>query len=147
MKNRAKQRQNIIKRLQALDSTILRKHSKVSNQISYQRGTTKTALIKLVRSLPHNTADERRSLRNIEGVLEQYERVQAFGEKGLVQNYYDVGSEETRRFIRIQEEKGWSSTEILLALENNYDAIQHMGSDDMWKFTSVSDEDGTTIFE
>lgn len=134
-------RRDIIKRLKSLNSMTLRYYSKISSQVNYQYGNTKTALIRAVRQLPKGGAVEQQYLGEINQVLETYENIVQGGVFGLVTNIYNAGSEEVQRFIRVQRAKGWSEEEILVAVENNYDAIQHMNYENMVQMGAPTGEE------
>lgn len=133
-------RKDIINRLKALDSKTLRFYSKISSQINYQ-ANTKTALIREVRQLPRGTYIEQYQLKHINELLETYESIANEGEYGLVNNIYNSGSEEIQMFIRVQRARGWSEVEILVAVESNYDAIQHMNYENMVQMGAPSDDE------
>lgn len=134
-------RKDIINRLKALDSKTLRYYSKISSQVNYQYGSTKTALIKAVRQIPKGSHMEQRKLGQINQLLEIYENITKEGEYGLVNNIYNAGSEEIQMFIRVQRARGWSEVEILVAVENNYDAIQHMNYENMVQMGAPTGEE------
>ena len=114
----------------------LRELSQRTSLISYQRGFTKHGLEKIIKSTKNRSV-----LKALSDTVSIYER---YGTAGGVTTIVDdivatTPDAKIKQFISIQRSKGWDDSEILIAIDNSYDTILYMVSDDMMRLESMQE--------
>lgn len=144
-----KKQKDLLQRISNLDSKLLRAITRQTSIITYQRGRTKTALSKAVKSTRSKTI-----LSSISDLLETFEEVSKATDfigsesertdfNSVYKTIYKQSNENVQRFMRIMEAKGWSKNDIIIAVDNTYDVISYMTSEDMMR---INDLDELRIF-
>ena len=144
-----KKQKDLLKRISNLSSKLLRAITRQTSIITYQRGRTKNALAKAVKSTRSKTI-----LSSISDLLDTFEEVtnstnfigseSERNEFNSVYNtIYNQSNENVQCFMRIMETKGWSKNDIIIAVDNTYDIISYMTSEDMMR---INDLDELRIF-
>lgn len=134
MANYTNKQTDLLRRLSKLSGRRLSALSKLTSQFSYQRGYTKHGLSKLIRSTKNRSV-----LKALEDTISTYEK---WNERESVQNVIlDISQNSDAnvgKFIRIMQNNGWTDTDILIALENSYDIILYMESEDMQRMSDYT---------
>lgn len=128
-------KRNLSSRLGKLSGRTLSTLSRITGQINYQRGITVNALKGYLRDTKNKAG--LRALNEIVTEWEQFRGNQTLSQ--IVDGYYTAGSEEIKRFIRIQRSKGWGDDDILKVLESAYNTIMYMESEDMMRVEDAED--------
>lgn len=129
-----KQQTELLRRLSKLSGRTLSAVSKLTSQFSYQRGYTKHGLEKLIRQTKNKNI-----LSALSDTISVYEKwSQETSLQDILLDMSANGEPNIGKFIRIMQDKGWNESEILIALENNYDIILYMESEDMQRMDDYS---------
>lgn len=140
-----KRQKELLQRISNLDSKLLRAITRQTSIITYQRGRTKHALTKAVKSTRSKT-----TLSSISDLLETFEEVtrsagSVWSESertdfnAVYETIYKQANENVQRFMRIMKSKGWSNRDIIIAVDSTYDVISYMASEDTMRINDLDD--------
>lgn len=127
---------DLLRRLSKVSGKQLQELSQRTSLISYQRGYTKHGLEKVIRSTKN-----RNVLKALSDTVSLYERYGTVGGATTILDDVIATTQDAkiRQFISIQRSKGWDDSEILIAIDNSYDTILYMTSDDMMRLDSAQE--------
>lgn len=127
---------DLLRRLSKVSGRQLQELSRRTSLISYQRGYTKHGLEKIIKSTKNKNV-----LEALSDTVSIYER---YGTTVGITTILDevlatTPDAKIKQFISIQRSKGWGDSDILIAIDNSYDTVLYMASDDMMRLDSVGE--------